>query len=127
MVFHWSRSDSMSLPVSWTLLRILADRSSAVVWMVSPHPPISIIIIIIIITIIIIIIPCKFFASVLANGFSLESEWQEIFSGLQDFSLYYGWFQICYSLVNYFHYYYKVFPMTYWPPCQCTQNWIYVL
>ena len=30
--------------------------------------------------------PLEFFTSVLADGFSLESEWQQVFSGLQDSS-----------------------------------------
>ena len=41
MVFHWSLSDSKSLQVSRTRLRILAVRSNAVVWIVSTRPPIS--------------------------------------------------------------------------------------
>ena len=39
MVFHWSLSESKSLQVS-TILGILTDISNAVVWMVTPHPPI---------------------------------------------------------------------------------------
>ena len=38
MVFHWSLSDSKSLQVSRTLLRILADLNNARVWMVSTRP-----------------------------------------------------------------------------------------
>ena len=41
MVFHWSLSDSKSPQVSWTRLSILAVLSSAVVWIVSTHPPTS--------------------------------------------------------------------------------------
>ena len=41
MVFYWNLSDSNTLQVSRTLLRILDDRNNAVVWMVSAHPPIS--------------------------------------------------------------------------------------
>ena len=41
MVFHWSLSDSKSPQVSRTFLGILADCSSAVVWMVSILPLIS--------------------------------------------------------------------------------------
>ena len=41
MVSHWSLCDSKSPQVSWTLLSILADLSSAVVWMVSACPLIS--------------------------------------------------------------------------------------
>ena len=42
------------------------------------------IIIIIIIIIIIMNIPLEFFTSVLADGFSLEFEWQQVSSSLQD-------------------------------------------
>ena len=35
---------------------------------------------------------CEFFLSVLTDGFSLKFEWQQIFSGLQDFSQYSSWF-----------------------------------
>ena len=41
MVFHWSSSDSKSLQVSRTRLRILAVLSNAVVWIVSTRPPTS--------------------------------------------------------------------------------------
>ena len=76
MVFHWSLSDSKSPLVSRTLLTILAVLNNAVVWMVSTRPPTS-----------------KsyyyyyleFFTSALADGFSLEFEWQA-FSSLQDSS-----------------------------------------
>ena len=52
------------------------------------HSLFIIIIIIIIINIIIIIIitPLEFFTSVLADGFSLEFEWQQVSSSLQDSS-----------------------------------------
>ena len=40
MFFHWSRSDSMSPPVSRILFWILADLINAVVWMVSILLPI---------------------------------------------------------------------------------------
>ena len=43
----------------------------------------------IIIIIIIIIIPCEFFTPALADGSSLELEWQQV-SNLQDFSQYSG-------------------------------------
>ena len=33
-------------------------------------------------------IPCKFFTPMLAGGLSLESEWQQVLSGLRDFSQY---------------------------------------
>ena len=39
MVFHWRLSDSKSLPVSRTLLSILAVFNNAVVWMVSTRLP----------------------------------------------------------------------------------------
>ena len=41
MVFHWSLSNSKSLQVSRTRLRILAVLSNAVVWIVSICPPTS--------------------------------------------------------------------------------------
>ena len=41
MVSHWSLSDSMSPQVSRTLLSILANLNTAVVWMVSIRPLIS--------------------------------------------------------------------------------------
>ena len=41
MGFHWSLSDSKSLQVSTTLLRILAILNNVVVWMVSTRPPTS--------------------------------------------------------------------------------------
>ena len=41
MVSHWSLSDSKSPQVSRTLPSILAVLNSAVVWMVSTHPPTS--------------------------------------------------------------------------------------
>ena len=48
------------------------------------------IIIIIIIIIVIIIIPLEFLTSVLADGFSVEFEWQQVSSSLQDSSQYSG-------------------------------------
>ena len=42
------------------------------------------------IIIIIIIYSLEFFTSVLADGFSLESEWQQVFSSLRDSSQYSG-------------------------------------
>ena len=47
--------------------------------------------------IIIIFTPWEFFTSALADGLSLESEWQ-VFSCLQDSSQYFGWSHQCYSL-----------------------------
>ena len=41
MVFHWSLSDCKSPRVSRTLFSILAALSNAIVWIVSPRPPIS--------------------------------------------------------------------------------------
>ena len=108
MVSHWSLSDNKSPQVSRTLLSILGDLHNAVVWMVSSHPLISkssnplINLLVTIITIIIIIIittttsttttttPLEFFTSVLADGFSLEFEWQQVSSSLQDSFQYSG-------------------------------------
>ena len=39
--FHWSLSDSKSPQVSRIVLSIRADLNNTVVWMESPHPPIS--------------------------------------------------------------------------------------
>ena len=101
----------MSPQVSWTLLSILAVLNTAVVWIVSTRPPtykssspfnspfvtvpkapttIGIIVtfmfqscfFIIIIIIIIIIHSLELFTSALADGFSLESEWQQVSSSL---------------------------------------------
>ena len=47
------------------------------------------------IIIIIIITPLEFFTSVLADGFSLEFEWQQVSSSLQDSSQYSGRPQHC--------------------------------
>ena len=44
------------------------------------------------------ITPCEFFTTTLADGLSLESEWQQISSGLQDSSQYYDRPQQCCSL-----------------------------
>ena len=41
MVFHWGLSDSKSLQVSWTRLRILDVFSNAIIWIVSTRPPTS--------------------------------------------------------------------------------------
>ena len=57
-----------------------------------------IIIIITIIIIIIIIYSLEFFTSALADGLSLEFEWQQVSSSLQDFSQYSGLSQQCCSL-----------------------------
>ena len=43
-------------------------------------------------------IPWEFFTSALADGLSLESEWQQVFSSLQDSSQYSGRSQQCRSL-----------------------------
>ena len=45
---------------------------------------------IIVIVIIIILLFWEFFTSALADGFSLEIEWQQVSSSLQDSSQYYG-------------------------------------
>ena len=52
----------------------------------------------IIIIIIIIIIPLVFFTLALADGLSLEFEWQQVSSSLQDSSQYSGHSQKCCSL-----------------------------
>ena len=44
------------------------------------------------------IIPCKFFTPALADDLSLESEWQQVTSGLQDSSQYSSWPKKCWSL-----------------------------
>ena len=75
MVLYMSQSDGKSPQISRTLLSILADLNNAVVWMVSTRP-----------IIIIIIYSLELFISALANGFSLESECQQVFSSLQDSS-----------------------------------------
>ena len=77
MVFHCSLSDSKFLQVSKSLLWILADLNNAV-WMISARPPNSIIIIIIIT-----LLQASFFTLALAEGLSLESEWQQVSSRLQ--------------------------------------------
>ena len=50
------------------------------------------------IIIIIILLIWEFFAPVLADGFPLDSEWQQVSSSLQDISQYSGRSQHCYSL-----------------------------
>ena len=82
MVFHWSLSDSKSPQVSRTLLNIPAVFNYAVVWMVSTRPPTSksssLLLLLLLFTLL------EFFTSVLADGFSLEFEWQQVSSSLQD-------------------------------------------
>ena len=64
---------------------------SLIVWFnVSLLLPFAILLIFIIIIIIIMFIHLEFFTTVLADGFSLEFEWQQIFSSLQDSSQYSG-------------------------------------
>ena len=58
--------------------RPLISKSSTNPLKIVPNAPIIIIIII--------IIPLEFFTSVLADGFSLEFEWQQVSSSLQDSS-----------------------------------------
>ena len=107
MVFHWGLSDSKSPQISRTLLSILVDLNNVVVWVVFtcpliskfsssfnnpsltvPKAPITIGINVtfmfhsFIIIIIIIITSWEFFASVLADGLSLECEWQQVSSNL---------------------------------------------
>ena len=93
--------ENKSTQVSRTLLSIQVDLNNAVVWMILIRPLISIssvflykplrtvpvcFFIIIIIIIIIIIYSLELFTSALADGFSLESEWQQVPSSLQDSS-----------------------------------------
>ena len=73
--------DSRSLLVSRTLLSILADLNNVAVWMVSTRPLISkssrpFSNPLVTVFIIIVIIIWKFITPMLADGFSLESEWQ---------------------------------------------------
>ena len=42
--------------------------------------------------------PCEFFTPALADGLSLESEWQQVSPGLQDPSKYSGWAYQCFNL-----------------------------
>ena len=77
MVFHWSLNDGKSPQVSRTRLRILAVLNNVVVWMVSTHPPTSNYYY---------YYSLEFFSSALVDGFSLESEWQQVSSSLQDSS-----------------------------------------
>ena len=116
MVFHWGLSDSESPQVSRTRLRILVVLSNAVILIVSTRPPTSkssrpfnnplvivpkapITIDTIVtsttfsilkqgrgIIIIIIIIISEVFSPVLADDFSLESEWQQFSQTLQNSS-----------------------------------------
>ena len=78
MVFHWSLSDSKFPQIYRTFLSILVDLNNAQVRMVSTHPlifksskvsthPI----------LISLFTPWEFFTTVLADGLSLEFEWQE--------------------------------------------------
>ena len=109
--FHWCLSNKFTHE-SWTLLSILSDLNP-VVFIVSILLLISNFssafnipnnswyqrqlyvsqffqLIIIIIIIIIIIYSLEFFTSALADDFSLESEWQQVSSSLQDSSQYSG-------------------------------------
>ena len=106
----FNKIDTESFQVSSILLSILTDLSKAVFWKVSARPPISnspsslikpvgivqsaSITIGIIITLFfnsfIIIHSLELVTSALADGFSLESELQQVFSSLQDSSQYSG-------------------------------------
>ena len=116
MVFHWGLSDSKSPQVSRTLLSILAVLGNAVILDSLYRPPTSkfsrpinnplvivpkalitigiivtlqilfFLFIIIIVIIIITIHSLELFTSALVDGFSLESEWQQVSSNLQDSS-----------------------------------------
>ena len=120
--YNWSLIDRNIHQVTRTLLSILADLKNAVVWMVSILPMISNFIIIswwfftgVWQTPSLLKSPglfsvfwpisamlrsgwSRFFLwfpvslLLLAGGFSLESEWQQVSSGLPDSSQYFGWF-----------------------------------
>ena len=63
---HWCLSDSKYPQISRTFLSILADLKNAII----------------------IITSLEFFTLALADGFSLEFEWQQVSSSLQDSSRY---------------------------------------
>ena len=77
-------SDNKSPQVSRIIFNIRADLNYAVVWMVSTCPFISkssspfmdpfVLLLLLLLTYL--LTPQEFFTSVLADGFSLESEWQ---------------------------------------------------
>ena len=71
---YWFQLFSFVLPLSVVFVDFLSEFL------------VEIPIIIIIIIIIVIIIPSGFFTSVLADGFSLEFEWQQLSSNLHDSS-----------------------------------------
>ena len=86
--------------VSRTLLSILHDRNNAVIWIVSESFPISnpsslsnLLGIILSPPITLSLTPWEFFTSALADGLSLEFEWQQISSNIQDSSQYSVWSQ----------------------------------
>ena len=70
--------------------RMIFDRSEYHHF--SKHPPLSFSVVLIIIH------SLELFTSALADGFTLESEWQQVSSSLQDFSQYSVRSQQCYRL-----------------------------
>ena len=120
VVFHWSLSDSKSSQFYWTPISILADPYKIVLWMVlvrrlistsSNHltkiletvtnSPILIAIAVILLLLLLLLLsftPLEFFILALADGLSLEFEWQQISWSLRDSSQYSGRSQKCYSL-----------------------------
>ena len=95
LVFHWSLCDSKSPRVSRTLLSILTDLNNAIVWIVSTWHhiskffkhltnPLRIVQLVLPSIIIIIIHSLELFTSAIADGFSFNSEWQQVSSSLQD-------------------------------------------
>ena len=88
--FSSALADGISLEFEWqqvssSLPSILAILNNVVVWMVSTRPPtskptspFS--------DLFVIIHSLELFTSALADGFSLESEWQQVSSSLQDSS-----------------------------------------
>ena len=126
MFFHWSMRDSKSPPISRSLLSILAVLNNAVVWMFSTRPPTSNSSSLFskpLVTVpnapitIGIIVTCMFhsffnflersrylvffshsFSFTSHSVLSLEFEWQQVSSYLQDFSQHSDHSQRCSSL-----------------------------
>ena len=115
---YWSLSVNKSPQVSGTLLSILADLNNVVVRMVSihsfiskssgpfinplvtvPRAPITIgLLSLLLLLLLLLFTPLEFFTSVLADGFSLEFEWQQVSSSLLDLSQDSGRSQQCFQL-----------------------------
>ena len=114
MVFHWSLSDSKYPQVSRTLPIILPVLKNAVVWMVSTRPPtpkssspfsnplvtvpkapitISKIVPWMFHSWLLLLLLIRVFYISVSWWFSLEIEWQQVSSNLQDSSQYSGFFQ----------------------------------